>query len=590
MTAPATGSRGPRGALVAVAGLVVVAVGIGLTLWITREPDETDAPAPPKPAEPPQPARRTAASRRLPRVKEEPQPEPDRTGLLLAAWNAATALMKAGKPSEALAKLAALRKSNPEFFADAARAKQLAAMEQAALAELERAAKSGTLAEVKRLGGLLADGLLDKALASRAAAIVTTSEKRAAAASGGTGPAGAIVGRVEVISDRERLAAHLFRFSGAGNPPATKSWVDDQLAAAAKRTAAIAAQTPAQPLPVPDAAEAEKRRLEQLEQLRQRDVIGLLDHLGGALAWLAIHQGSDGHFGADAAATACKALKHEPACVESSNEKYALAATGLAVLAFLDFRDQDVKRLFEPTLARGIRWLVTQQEADGSFKLPQGAGYSAAIALMALGQAAASSHDPELVSATTRGMTFYAAQSGINGGYRYSRGSDGDLSVTGWYAQAMESAVHAGVFPPPELRANLERFVGLVSSGEADFRYLPSDRGPSKSLAPVGMLTASILRPEAIAERGPAWRKSLAKNPPANVYSLYYTVRVAFLLDGKVEGAIRKSLDALVAGQRAKGPSAGMIPLEKDRWFGDKGGVVATAFATLTLEHSLYRR
>src|SRR5689334_7064279 len=114
---------GLRGAIVAAAGLAVVAAGALLTIWLTEspaEPAKTSASAPPGP--PPTSDHRTGAARRLPRVKDRddssPEPEPDRSAQLLAEWNAAAALMKAGKPVEALVKLSALRRSNPEFFAD----------------------------------------------------------------------------------------------------------------------------------------------------------------------------------------------------------------------------------------------------------------------------------------------------------------------------------------------------------------------------------------------------------------------------------------------------------------------------------------
>ena len=55
----------------------------------------------------------------------------------------------------------------------------------------------------------------------------------------------------------------------------------------------------------------------------------------------------------------------------------------------------------------------------------------------------------------------------------------------------------------------------------------------------------------------------------------------------------RLSLNDLAGKQQTTGTAAGMIPLEKEWSFQEKnrvGPTIATAFATLTLEHSLYRR
>ncbi len=268
------------------------------------------------------------------------------------------------------------------------------------------------------------------------------------------------------------------------------------------------------------------------------------------------------------------------------------------MLAFLDFRDQDVKRLFEPTLARGIAWLLAQQAADGSFKAGgsgrQFAGYEAAIAMMALGQAAASTGEPPLKTSVQRAIDFYAKHHGrVRGGYRYGLDQDGDLSVTGWYAQAMESAAKAGATVPEDMRQNIDTFMGYVTrTGRHNFAYVP-DQALSGSLSAVGMLTISILHPPLIDGFAEDWRQFLYAGSPGkgnNTYALYYGVRVLLFLDGKLPDGWRTYLTALAGKQRSAGASAGMIVLPEWPWSTGVGPTASTAFATLTLEHSLYRR
>jgi hypothetical protein len=579
--------RASHGAL-----LVVVVAGVVAVVLFSGGPsaEETATGPETKESAPPRPSRTPPAPRR--RVHAE-EPPIDAAADVTAVWDAAVALHRAGKSVEALQSLIAWRRDRPDFFAESSRAALLQEMEKAALAALSRASRSAAIEEVRALAADLREAILDPSLRAQIDDLVAAAERRIAAAQPGVG--GDIVERAVVLTDKEAIARHLQRFAGMGPAPKKKEWVDEQLARLEQANQA-ATKEPV-PLTVADPAEAEKRRLDQLEKLRQRDAAGLLDHIGGALAWLALHQAEDGHFGADATVARCKALGHDP-CVTNATERYPLAATGLAVLGYLDFRDQDVKRLFEPTLARGIAWLRSQVRKDGSLGA---SGYPAAIGLMALCQAASSSGSKELRADVDRAMAFYAQHHGPDGGYRYgldgTKTADQDLSVTGWYVQAVEAARNAGAQVPEAMAPNLVRFLNSVTLSSPNFDryvYTIGQTNPSGSLAPVGMLCRSILDPEASKAYADAWRTSLTNSPWKNVnaYQLYYTVRMLLALDGKLPETWRKPLTDLAAAQQTKGTTAGMIPLPKDQWFnrGDVGPTIATAFATLTLEHALYRR
>jgi len=102
------------------------------------------------------------------------------------------------------------------------------------------------------------------------------------------------------------------------------------------------------------------------------------------------------------------------------------------------------------------------------------------------------------------------------------------------------------------------------------------------------MLAMSILRPDSQKQLGAVWRDYLVKNPPVNnAYTLYYAIRVLLALDGKVPDSFRGVLDDLAKGQRTKGASAGLIPLERDAQMGRYGAVISTAGSRrLILEHS----
>lgn len=578
-------SRAAVGAAVVMVGVVVLAGTAAWFLWnrsdaAQRDPAETgDGPS--------APASVRAGVRSTPRVHASEEPHVDADADIEAAWAAALALQKDGKPVEALKALDPWRRDRPAWFAETARAANVHAMERAAVNLLARAARVGTLAEARALADTLLALVKDPALLAEIRDLLAAAERRAAATDAAVGAQ--VLANATAAADREAIARHLQRFAGTGPVPKKKDWIDEQLARLETANRALAVEP--DPLALPDPNEAEKRRLDQLDKLRQRDASGLLDPIDGALAWLALHQADDGHFGEDAAAARCKALGHDPPCVSGSKEGLPLAATGLAVLAFLDFRDQDVKRLFEPTLARGIAWIVAQQAPDGSFKGSGRAYYQAPIGLMALGQAAASTRDPALKEAVARAIVFYSKHHGSDGGYRYGLDQNGDLSVTGWYVQAVEAATNAGVTIPDDMRQGLERFLNAVSVGppQSKFAYVVGQK-ESGSLAPVGMLVSSILRPQSPQWYGEDWRASLASTPPSSLYGLYYGVRVLLFLDGRVGPKWQTHLTNLAKKQSVQGSAAGVIDASDDRWFRDRGRTISTAFATLTLEHSLYRR
>jgi len=397
----------------------------------------------------------------------------------------------------------------------------------------------------------------------------------------------AVIAKSLSQKERQQLERHLRRF-GAGKAGAARgkegAWVDPQLEAL--RASAVVS---AAPLPDPAPEESEQRRLEQLDKLRQRKAVGLLDHIHGGLAWLALHQAPDGHFSDAASAARCKELGHDPPCV-SGKDRFPVAGTALALMALLDFRDQDVRGLFEPSLASAVQWLRQRQRANGGFP-GQRQLYSNAIALMALAQAAEATGDERLREAVRKGLALFAQRPGPLGGYRYGFGALGDLSVTGWVAQAVEMARRAGVEIPPSLEPGLSEFLDSVWLGQHRFSYLTrnSDR---PSLYPVGMLMACILWPDPDPVMVASWRKWLTKGVGRrrpSLYTLYYGVRVVIAMEQGLPDPWRKWVFEFAKSQTRKGPAAGAF-LRHNGWLLKSGRTLHTAVAVLTLEHSLYVR
>lgn len=565
-------------------------------------------------------------------VPEVPPPSPADV-----LWADATAKGAADQPLEALEIVAAARKGDEPVWKDAARVATMLKWEDtaidrfAAAAQEKDAERKAILAWLKRLDA----AVLDPARRKRLDLI------RRALAEAGKFDVAAVVDAAQA-EGRAALEKHLARFGGQGGkepPPAAQGaagaaapaglgpTLDGNLVQLRTRNAARArakaasgsdgATDPAEsakgpppvadPLATDEAALREQRRIEQLEKLRQRASEGLLEPIAAGLAWLALHQADDGEISDRVVAARCEAIAHKPGCLQDekqAGQKYRLSGTALSVLALLDFRDQDVAGLFEPTLAQGVQWLRRQMREDGSFGT---SGYEAAMALMALGQAAQSSHAPELLADVSRGLAFQASKQSLDGGYRYGWGTDGDLSVTGWYVQAFEAGRNAGATLPWNHGTAMERFVRSMWMGGNKFRYEGRSGGERGALSSVGILSFLVLNPESVANEREGWIAGLtASARRADLYAVYYDVRVELALRGELTEQRRAVLADLPRGMQRKAlPTAGMFasarvePVKgKDPtavwrslgWLDNGGRVVSTAFSVLTLEHALYRR
>jgi len=316
----------------------------------------------------------------------------------------------------------------------------------------------------------------------------------------------------------------------------------------------------------------------------------LLDHIRGGLAWLALHQTRDGRLSEAASTARCRDLGHDPPCVGAPQLGGTISTTALGLLALIEHRDLDDTGLFEPALAAAARWLVRQQRANGSFSLDaDDYPYSHAIALTALGHAAASSGDADLRAAVERGLAHLASREIRTLATR-------DLSTLTYVAQAVEAARRADVPLPQGLDVELRASLGKHWIGEHRFRQHSGAREEEPSLAPVGMVAGTILwegREPSVAGSWRSWLRSRPAAPRPSPYTLYYGVRMTIDLEGDPPHPWRGWLLSLAGDQAREGDAAGSFPdLPGGWWMGPttRAPTFQTAVAVLTLERALHRR
>ncbi|MFH0887909.1 MAG: HEAT repeat domain-containing protein [Planctomycetota bacterium] len=141
---------------------------------------------------------------------------------------------------------------------------------------------------------------------------------------------------------------------------------------------------------------------------------------------------------------------------------YDVAVTGLALLAFLGAGHTHMPGQkvglpaggkYKPTVERGLHWLVSNQNGDGSFRNPVTGGvgnkvnmFEQAMATLAISEAYGMTGDETLKVPAQKAMSFINYAKNPGKGWRYTPNcSDNDTSVVGWQVFALKSGKVSGL-------------------------------------------------------------------------------------------------------------------------------------------------
>lgn len=372
-------------------------------------------------------------------------------------------------------------------------------------------------------------------------------------------------------------------------------------------TEAVAAATP--PVPAEEVAEtapqAETPRLATSGirvALSGRDPGRRADYMGAgggseateaavaaALEWIVRQQRKEGLWGL------------QGPYAHGGSQENRLAATSMALLAIQGAGNTHRAGEHRAAVARGWKKLLALQRDDGSFDSgalpPQHGLYSHAQATIALCELYGMSRDESLRGPALSALGYALAAQGPNGGWRYEPGSDGDMSVTGWFVMALKSAEMAGLEVPPEAFEGVERFLDHVSTEEGR-RYGYRRETLLRQATPV---TAAVSAEGLLARQYLGWPQddpriaaglsTLMKERPLDfdgekdVYAWYYITQVAHHAQGPAWRSWNARLRAeLPAQQVPSGKEKGSWDPALDRWGPIGGRLFVTCFCTWMLE------
>jgi hypothetical protein len=129
------------------------------------------------------------------------------------------------------------------------------------------------------------------------------------------------------------------------------------------------------------------------------------------------------------------------------------AITGLAVMAFLSAGHVPGEGTFAETVEKGIRWVLTVQQNNGVIATDSGHEmYHHGICTLMLAEVAGMTNNPvgaevrqKLEKAIAVILRAQRTSGRDAGGWRYqARGTDSDISVTGWQVMALRAAKNLG--------------------------------------------------------------------------------------------------------------------------------------------------
>ena len=326
-----------------------------------------------------------------------------------------------------------------------------------------------------------------------------------------------------------------------------------------------------------------------------------------ALAWLARHQDELGFwdaskYGSGRGPNADVADLNLPEDRKRTRQQSGIQAdtgvSALSLLAFLAAGYTNEEGQYADNVDRAIRWLMSQQRADGfvgGASTYFAANYSHGMVTYALAEALGMQSNPdgfpELRKAVRDAVNYsISIQLSVDGGWRYSRSStEGDMSLFGWHLMAIKSAEIAGVPIPETVR---QRLIGFLRD-----RSLGPNKGlaayrPGEQITPA--MTAEALFCKqilGIKRDNPQSQEAasylLQHRPRLSQWNLYYWYygTLAMYQFGGTEWELWNSVtrDVLVDAQRNDGDLAGSWdPIGP--WGPYGGRVYSTALGALCLE------
>lgn len=284
---------------------------------------------------------------------------------------------------------------------------------------------------------------------------------------------------------------------------------------------------------------------------------------------------------------------------DGGNSENVEAATAMALLAFqgAGYTPQsDRNGPFTSVVAKGWKALLKRQDRHGNF-FHEGSGngrlYTQAICTIAICELYGMTKDSEYREQAQQAVNYCLKVQAPEGGWRYQPGFDSDLSVTGWFVMALQSARMAGLQVDSPAMGRIGDFLDTVSQdGGAQYSYIPG-QGKKLSMTAEGLLCRQYLGWPQNDKRLHRGADVITRNLPSrdtgktHVYYWYYAAQVCHHLEGEPWRNWNRAMrDVVPAMQIRDGKERGSWDPMLDETTGVSGGgrLFVTCLATYMLE------
>lgn len=323
--------------------------------------------------------------------------------------------------------------------------------------------------------------------------------------------------------------------------------------------------------------------------------------VAAALGWLAKAQSPDGSWNAKqhGGGTETHALGENRS---GTGDRADTGVTGLALLAFLSGGHTHRDGEHYQVVLRGLRYLIGAQMPSGDLSGPKQVGHDASvlnarmychgIAMLALAEAYAMTHDPDLKPPLMLAINYsMRAQDPVGGGWRYRPGDPGDLSQFGWQAMALRSAERSGIRIDANARQRMLLFLDSCATGPARglARYRPREGAASPTMTAEALACRYLLNHRGTAASQIEARNYLLANLPGsseeNVYYWYYATLALFQMQGETWQRWNLAMKTTLVNSQKPAYAEQAGSWDPDRLWGGYGGrVYSTAMSCLCLE------
>jgi hypothetical protein len=228
------------------------------------------------------------------------------------------------------------------------------------------------------------------------------------------------------------------------------------------------------------------------------------------------------------------------------------AATAMALLAFQGYgvtpKSIEMPPEFVRSVRRGWEYLLKQQNsADGSFFREKEANdshrfYTHGLCTAALCEYLAMTGSETLLEPAQRAADYCIRHQSVpTGGWRYRAdrfSAESDVSVTGWMVLALKSGEAAGLNVPPEVFANVSRFLDSVMKSD-QYMYREAEPELRISMTAEAILCRMLLGWKQGDNRLETGIQQIRKHPPSfddhykrDVYYWFYATQVLYHYGG----------------------------------------------------------